>query len=94
MLKVGLIQPNHIPFSSLVLLVKKKDGSWRCCLDYRALNALIVKDRFPMSAIDELLDDLGQVSWFSKLNMRQGFHQIRMADDDARKISFHTYHDH
>lgn len=47
-----------------------------------------------MSAIDELLDDLGQVSWFSKLNMRQGFHQIRMADDDARKISFHTYHDH
>jgi len=76
MLAVDLIQPSHNPYSSPVLLVKKKDGTWRCCVDYKALNAVTVKDRFPMPMVDELLDDLGHASCFSKLDLHQGFHQI------------------
>lgn len=87
MLDSNMIQPTHDLFSSLVLLVKKKDDSWRCCVDYRALNAITLKDRFPMPTIDELLDELDHVSWFSKLDMRQGFHQIKMAKEDIHKTA-------
>jgi len=62
MLDANLIQPSHSPFSSPILLVKKKDGSWRSCVDYRTLNVVTIKDRFLMPTIDELLDDLGQAS--------------------------------
>lgn len=94
MLNVGLIQPSHIPFSSTVLFVKKMDGSWHYCVDYRALNAITVKDCFSMSTIDELLDKLGHASWFSKLDLCQGFHQIQMAEEDIPKTVFQTHHDH
>lgn len=94
MLDVGMIRPSHSLFSSHVLLVKKKDGSWHCCVDYRALNVITIKDRFLMSTIDELLDELGRASWFSKLNLRQGFHQLRINDADIHKIMFRIHHEH
>lgn len=93
-LQTGWIQPSTSPFSSLILLFKKKDGSWRMCVDYRALNAIAVPDRFSLPTIDELLDELGKVRVFSKLDLTCGFHQIRLAPEDVPKIAFRTHDGH
>lgn len=91
MLATVLIQKSSSPFSSLVLLVKKKDNSCRFCVDYRHLNAITIKGKYPVPIIDEFLDELSNASWFTNLDLRSRFHQIRLKPGEEFKIAFQTH---
>jgi hypothetical protein len=92
MLHAGLIQHRQSPFSSSVILVKKKDNSYKFCIDYRHLNAITEKGWYLVPVIDELLDELHQAHWFSSLDLWAGFHQIQMAFADCFKTTSQTHH--
>ena len=88
LLDQGFIRPSSSPYGAPVLFVPKKDGRWRACVDYRALNKQTIKDRYPLSKIDLLPDRLGQARVFSKLDLAQGYHQIAMVEDSVEKTAF------
>lgn len=94
MLDKGGIKVSTSPFSSPALLVRKKTGDWRLCVDYRRLNALTTKNKYPLPLIEDLLDELHGAQWFTSLDLCSGFYQIRMAKGEEFKTAFQTHHDH
>ncbi|GJX39474.1 putative reverse transcriptase domain-containing protein [Tanacetum coccineum] len=90
----GFIRPSSSPWGAPVLFVKKKDGSFRMCIDYRELNKLTVKNHYPLLRIDDLFDQLQGSSIYSKIDLRSGYHQLRVREQDIPKTAFRTRYGH
>ena len=82
----GFIRPSSSPWGAPILFVKKKDSSFRMCIDYRELNKLTVKNHYPLPRIDDLFDQLQGATCFSKIDICSGYHQVRVHDDDILRI--------
>jgi len=94
LLEKQFIRPSVSPWGAPVLLVKKKDGSSRLCVDYKQLNKLTIKNKYPLPRIDDLMDQLHSAAVFSKIDLRSGYHQIRVKSDDVQKTAFRSRYGH
>src|SRR3954470_21940361 len=92
--KSGFIQPSKSPFGAPILFVKKKDGTMRMCIDYRALNNISIKNKYPLPRTEELFDRLVGSKYFSKIDLRSGYHPIRIDPADVPKTAFRTRYGH
>jgi len=88
------LRPSISPWGAPLLLVKKKDGSMRLCIDYRQLNKVTIKNRYPLPRINDLMDQLVGAHVFSKIDLRSGYHQIKVKDEDMQKMAFRTRYGH
>jgi hypothetical protein len=88
LLDLGLIRPSVSPWGAPVIFIQKKDGSWRLCIDYRQLNKATIKNQYPLPRIDDLFDQMKGATVFSKIDLRSGYHQLRIKEDDIPKTAF------
>jgi hypothetical protein len=88
------IRPSVSPWGAPVLFVKKKDGTLRLCIDYRQLNKMTIKNKYPLPRINDLFDQVGGAKIFSKLDLQSGYHQVRIKDEDIKKTTFRTRYGH
>ena len=94
MLDKGYIRPSVSPWGAPVLFVKKKDGTLRLCIDYRKLNQITIKNKYPLPRVDDLFDQLQGAQMFSKIDLRLGYHQLKIAENDVPKTAFRTRYGH
>ena len=88
LLDQGWIRPSTSPYGAPVLFIPKKDGKWRLCIDYRALNKITTKNRYPLPKVEELMDRLHGAQYFTKIDLASGYHQIRVKEADVHKTAF------
>jgi hypothetical protein len=94
LLDLGIIRPNVSPWGANVIFIKRKEGSWRLCIDYRQLNKATIKNQYPLPRIDDLFDQMKDTTMFSKIDLRSGYHQLLIKEDEVPKTVFKTRFGH